>query len=134
MQLQDAPILVIEEHWSFESKVFKPVLEETIFSRSDSRLPYSSNAASLPAAASPERRELAEDFINYLLHPNIAAAVANQALAGSTVSAGRGYLLPLIRFGPLAARLPEAWVVQSEDAENRLETAVFDKLKAAQNR
>lgn len=91
-------------------------------------------SASLPAAASPERRELAEDFINYLLHPNIAAAVANQALAGSTVSAGRGYLLPLIRFGPLAARLPEAWVVQSEDAENRLETEVFAKLKAAQNR
>ena len=60
--------------------------------------------------------------------------MANQALAGSTVSASRGYLLPLIRFGPLAARLPEAWVVQSEDPQNRFEKEAFDKLKAAQNR
>jgi spermidine/putrescine-binding protein len=91
-------------------------------------------SAGLPAAASRERRELAEDFINYVLHPNIAAAVANHALAGSTVPAGRGYLLPIIRFGPLAARLPDYWVVQTEDQENRFDSQVFAKLKATPTR
>jgi len=91
-------------------------------------------SACLPAASSRARQELAEDFINYLLHPNIAAAVANHALSGSTVSAGRGYLLPIIRFGPLAARLPNSWVVQAEDQDNRFEPETYAKLKAAQNR
>jgi hypothetical protein len=88
-------------------------------------------SACLPAAASRERRELAEDFINYLLHPNIAAAVANHALSGTTVAAGRGYLLPIIRFGPLAARLPESWAVQAGDQDTRFDQEAYAKLKAA---
>lgn len=88
----------------------------------------------LPTVSSQAQRELAEDFINYLLHPNIAAAVANHALSGSTVSAGRGYLLPIIRFGPLAARLPNSWMVQTDEPENQFEQAAYAKLKAAQNR
>lgn len=91
-------------------------------------------SASLPAAASRERRELAEDFINYLLHPNIAAAVANHALSGSTVGAGRGYLLPIIRFGPLAARLPDYWIVQSDDPDGILDAEILARLKAAGKR
>jgi spermidine/putrescine-binding protein len=91
-------------------------------------------SAALPAASSRERRELAEDFINYLLHPNIAAAVANHALSGSTVSAGRGYLLPIIRFGPLAARLPDSWIVQSDDQDLHFDPEVYAKLKADQAR
>jgi len=60
--------------------------------------------------------------------------VANHALSGTTVSAGRGYLLPIIRFGPLAARLPNSWVVQAEDQDHRFEPETYAKLKAAQNR
>ncbi|MFZ9838450.1 MAG: extracellular solute-binding protein [Opitutaceae bacterium] len=88
----------------------------------------------VPAALSRERRELAEDFINYLLHPNIAAAVANHALCGSTVPAGRGYLLPIIRFGPLAARLPDSWIVQSDDQDLNFDPVVHAKLKASSGR
>lgn len=91
-------------------------------------------SAAVPATLGQKRRELAEDLINYLLHPNIAATVANQALSGSTVSASRGYLLPIIRFGPLAARLPTSWAVQSDDQDFQFDPEVYAKLKANQAR
>ena len=81
-------------------------------------------ALAIPARVSGLRREIAEDFVNFLLEPTVAAEIANESLEATTVEGASAYLEPEIRLGPSSLAPTEGWrtLVSLADDPSQLQT------------
>ena len=79
-----------------------------------------------------QQKVIAEDFINFLLHPTVAAEIANHSFEASTEPAAAPYLSPAIKFGPSAQHPREGWIALTADAATPIQDQTYEHLVAAQ--
>lgn len=59
--------------------------------------------------SSPTQQEICLEFINYLLHPSVAAELSNYTMKASTETASRPFLSPVLKHGPSQLSPPSGW-------------------------
>lgn len=78
------------------------------------------------------QKAIAEDFINFLLHPTVAAATANYNLKASTEPAATAFLNSAIKHGATYLRSAGTTAVLLDLVDSSLESQVYRELEAAQ--
>ena len=79
---------------------------------------------------SPQQKEIAEDFINFLLHPSVAAEISNFTMKASTEAAARPFLSPSLKHGPSYLRPNGGWTALLAEADSDVQERVFKDITA----
>ncbi len=74
------------------------------------------------------QREASLDFINFLLHPSVAAEISNFTMKASTEQASRPYLSPMIKHGPSQLSPKSGWMPLLADFSSPLQDQAFLEL------
>jgi len=94
---------------------------------------YADNCAILRET---EHADLAHKFLNYLLRPQVAAAIATELRAGTTNAAARALLSPALRENPILFPSPEVmakgeWFRPLPQAAQRLRDRYWTEIKSS---
>lgn len=82
----------------------------------------------IPLPETPQQKEIAEDFLNFLLHPTVAAEISNTTMRASTQNAARPFLSPALKHGPSYLRPNGDWEPLLADAAEKIQEDVFREI------
>ncbi|MES2695847.1 MAG: spermidine/putrescine ABC transporter substrate-binding protein [Verrucomicrobiota bacterium] len=73
----------------------------------------------------PAQKEISHEFINYLLHPSVAAELSNFTMKASTETATRPFLSPVLKHGPSQLSPASGWIPLLIDSASAVQNNVF---------
>ncbi|HEY1108839.1 MAG TPA: extracellular solute-binding protein [Opitutaceae bacterium] len=73
-------------------------------------------------------KEVAHEFINFLLHPTVAAELSNYTMKASTETASRAFLSPVLRHGPSQQIPASGWTPLLVDFSSPIQDSVLNEI------
>lgn len=86
------------------------------------------DCTAIMSSSSQQQQEISLEFINYLLHPSVAAELSNYTMKASTETASRAFLSPVLKHGPSQLSPPSGWAPLRIEGGSPVSETFFQEL------